>query len=125
MYIGSPYLFLGFLPISLAAQGTVQGFKANGAQITFSNCDSNPNSYFAIFPNFAERVPSNYGTGWGRFNYAPVCSGLLAKAAVPPSHRDMPCEYFMFMEAHFGGCGCYAQNDDEEVNIQNAAIGFV
>ena len=108
MDIGLPYLFLGFFPISLAAQGTVQGFKANVAEITFSNCDSNPNSYFSIFPNFAERVPSNYGTGWGRFNSAPVCSGLQAKAAVCPSHRDIPCEYFMFMEAHFGVGGCYA-----------------
>ena len=113
---------MGILPISIAAYRSTQGFVANGVSITFSNCDANPNSYFAVFPNFDKKTPSNYGSGWGRFQYRPVCGGLMDNLKEPTKY--LPDGYFMFGEAHFGGCGCYAQTDAEEKTVVGVAIGY-
>lgn len=33
------YIFIGFLPASIATKGKIEGFSANGVQIIFKNCD--------------------------------------------------------------------------------------
>jgi len=90
--------------------------------MTFTNCDSNPNSYIALFSNFAERTPTRYAFGH-RFQF---CVGLFNSLTAIPSGRVMPAEYFMFLETHWGGCGCYAQTDGRTSvgGTLNAAIGF-
>ena len=47
---GPHMLYLGFLPKTVAATNNYQGWRANGTDIFFFNCDANPNSYFAFFP---------------------------------------------------------------------------
>jgi len=74
----------------------------------FTNCNSNPNSYIALFPNFAEQTPTNYAPQLGSY---PFCVNLVNAMQANPSGRVMPLEYFMFMEIHWGGCGCYAQTN--------------
>ena len=45
------YLYLGFLEATLASNaGMIQGWRADGKDISFTNCDGNPNSYFTFYP---------------------------------------------------------------------------
>ena len=101
----------------------VYSWKVNGRALTFTNCDANPNSYIALFPNFAERNPTTGGVGV-RYQF---CINLFNALTVNPSRRVMPSEYFMFLETHWGGCGCLAQTDNRGVSVSgtlSAAIGF-
>ena len=118
--IGSPYLYFGFLPVVNASNTNVQGLKANGAGVTFSNCDKTPNSQITLFPNFKERAPStySYATVW------PMAAQLFGKALPNPSARVMPDYYFMFTELWWGGCGMYTQTDGRLACILSTAIGF-
>jgi len=94
----------------------------NGQNLTFKNCDTNPNSYKALFPNFAERTPSSYLAE----SDSKFCDDMLSALALNPSGRVMPGDYFMFAEIHHGGCGCYTQTDGRPSvgDILNVAIGF-
>jgi len=95
----------------------------NDQIVDFRNCDANPNSYMSLFPNFAERAPSNYGRNWPAFQF---CVNLFNAMRANPSGRVMPAEYFTFLETHWGGCGCYAQSN-RAASLQGtlaAAIGF-
>ena len=56
------YLFVGFLDKATARARTVQGWRADGKDITFQNCDANPNSYFAFYPVTTYRSKP-YGLG--------------------------------------------------------------
>jgi len=120
--LGTPYLFAGFLPQSIAATNTVQGIKANGVDHVFDNCDANGNSQMTLFPNFGEKAP----TGYAFDTDFPFCNGLFDGALPNPSTRVMVVEYFMFAEFHFGGCGCYSQTDQRLRNkcILGFHIGF-
>ena len=94
----------------------------NGYNLTFTNCDKNPNSYKALFPNFAERTPTDYGQA---ATYE-LCNDIMSALLLNPSTRVMPADYFMFYETHWGGCGCYTQTDgrDSIGDTLNVAIGF-
>jgi len=96
--------------------------QINGYNLTFDNCDANPNSYHALFPNFAERAPTDYA----KTSVFPFCEEMATALSPNPSTRVMPGEYFMFYESHWGGCGCYMQTDRRETigNILGVAIGF-
>lgn len=117
-FLGEPYLYAGFLPKVIADNPTNQGIVTNGKRRVFKNCDSNGNSYIALYPNFAEKQPYNNSD-------APeyeLCNGMFEEAFMNPSSRVMPPQFFMFAEFHFGGCGCYTQTD---VNLRNKCIlGF-
>ena len=99
----SPYLYVGTLPKTNATKGTRQGFKSNGAEITFNNCDGNANNYFAFF---------------GRSNDIPSHSSVYEQRGVTVNWRKtaisnrirMPEDYFYFTETGFGGCGCYTES---------------
>jgi len=90
--------------------------------MVFTNCDSNPNSYIALFPNFAGLRPlrAQHGTSY------PFCINAFNAMHANPSDRVMPVEYFMFLETHWGGCGCYAETDGRASvsGTLAAAIGF-
>jgi len=121
--LGTPYLYIGFLPVQSANNNNVQGLRSNGKSLTFSNGDKNPNSYLALFPNFRETPPSVYAltTTW------PLCDNLLVGTPLRnPSTRVMPPDWFMFLETHFGGGGCYTQTDSRLVSkcVLGATIGF-
>jgi len=125
--LGQPYLYFGFLPIINASTNSTQGLWANGQEYTFTNCDSHPNSYFALFPNFKEKQPitTNLST-----TTSSLFNQILDSAIDIPSGMEMPVWYSFFMESHFGGCGWYAQTDSHLRNansdrcIISAAMGF-
>jgi len=100
------------------------GVQVNGHNVTFDNCDASPNSYHALFPNFAERSPTSYGLP-ARHGYQ-FCDDMFAATASNPSGRAMPADYFMFLETHWGGCGCYSQTDARPSigSVLGVAVGF-
>jgi len=123
-YLGTPYLYFGFLPITSASSRRIsQGLQVNGNQISFTNCDGNPNNYFALFPNFQERTPTSYLLN---NPFALFDTNLLNSFQLNPSTRVLPEQYFLFLESHFGGCGWYSQIDSRLLSkcVLGASIGF-
>jgi hypothetical protein len=102
----SGFIYLGILNRFIArAKGATQGYKSNGKDVTFVNCDANPNSYIVLYPNHDKLKPSSYFGGDGVFRrwrntFIRVQAGL-----------EMPHKYFYFTEMHFGGCGAYVSSD--------------
>ena len=102
----SGYLYLGILDrVTARAKGARQGYKSNGREVTFINCDANPNSYIVLYPNHKKLKPSSYFGGDGVFQrwkntFIRVQAGL-----------EMPDKYFFFTEMHFGGCGAYVSSN--------------
>ncbi|XP_052071794.1 uncharacterized protein LOC127710087 [Mytilus californianus] len=95
----SPYLFLGFLPISLTRDKTIQGYRAGDRDFTFRNCDANPNSYITFYFNPNSSHPRRVGnsdifmTGW--MDYSSLIDNSLS----------MGSEFYFDFEMHMGGCG--------------------
>jgi len=92
--------------------------QVNGQRLTFTNCDGNPNSYVALFPNVRGSTPqSSYGGGG-------IYSQIIN--AIRLSSVSLPISYFMFWETHWGGCGVYAQSGVGHSNggASGAAVGF-
>ncbi|OPL21347.1 hypothetical protein AM593_06365, partial [Mytilus galloprovincialis] len=95
----SPYLFLGFLPISLAREKNTQGYSAGDRDFTFRNCDANPNSYITFYFNPNRSYPRRVGrsntfmTGW--MDYSSLIDTSLS----------MGSEFYFDFEMHMGGCG--------------------
>lgn len=58
--IMSPYIFLGFLPISLATNNNTQGYRTAGVDYTFENRDTNPNSYITFYYNPNNSYPGKH-----------------------------------------------------------------
>lgn len=117
-----PYLYLGFLPISIANNRNTQGYRAGGIDYTFQNCDSNPNSYLALFfnPKHADSV--------GYYRTQPVTPlmtyWITHSSPLDRSRYMLPNFYFTF-EMHMGGCGGYEISSHLNGNqIVGAAIGF-
>jgi len=116
------YLFFDLRSSSFDCSCGVFCLQVNGRSMVFTNCDSNPNSYMALFPNFAEQTPASYGS---QTVYS-FCVNLFNAMQPNPSGRVMPLEYFMFTETHWGGCGCYAQTNrgNSLSGTLAASIGF-
>lgn len=117
--LGNPYLYFGFLPIKDASNRNVQGMQVNGASVTFTNCDSNPNSHITLFPNFSGTTPSGYlvGSNW------PFCNSIFSNSVILPTRLRLPDYFFVFAEFHWGGCGCYLQSNRIS-NVIGITIGF-
>jgi len=117
-----PYLYYGFLPIANASNYLAQGIKVNGVDLTFANCDANPQSQITIFPNFQELAPTSYlnPSSWA------FCNQMVLSALDNPSGRVINPDYYMFGEFSFGGCACYTQTDrlKNSLNLLGIAIGF-
>jgi len=92
--------------------------QVNGEQLTFINCDGNPSSYLAIFPNVNGLTPQwNY---IGGYYYAQIINAIRLSVV------SLPVNYFMFWETGFGGCGTLVMAGDGGSNADaiGAAIGF-
>jgi hypothetical protein len=98
-----PYLYLGFVPVAMSRKGQVEGYKLNGQDQVFTNCDGNTNSYFAFHFNQNHTAPSHYGNHVSTDMQHKWVDGA---AAVLPS-KNLPQDFFSFYEVHFGGCGGY------------------
>lgn len=116
----TPYLYLGFLPISVAGGKSQQGYSANGVDQTFSNCDANPNSYLAFFFDDNNGNPTDY--------HVSCCYTPLMRAwidAGKPAKNNLRNDYFLKFEMHMGGCGGYVINGYNSFNdISGAALGM-
>ena len=119
------YVFLGILPKSIANKNTTQGFRSNGIMLEFWNCDANPNSFFALFPNHHHQLPSDYAEKSGFESKGIAVNWRSHAKAVTSGSLKMPNEFFFLAELHFGGCGCYTSSDRWKKFGYNAtAIGI-
>ena len=117
------YLLLGILPSNVAnRKGRNQGFVSNGVPVQFNNCDGNPNSYFAFFPNHREQAISTYHSGNLIYERQGVAVNWRNTGKPSYGHRQLPNEFLFLTELHFGGCGCYTSSD-RWVNAFGTAIG--
>ena len=87
-----------FIPRSVAnVSGMTQGLRSNGTDITFTNCDGNPNSYIEMWrTGTSDPFDADYGVAIAWRN-----TKLPAPAAIPT-------DYFTFTAVHFGGCGTHS-----------------
>ena len=119
------YVFLGILPKSIANKNTTQGFRSNGIMLEFWNCDANPNSFFALFPNHHHQLPSNYAENSGFENEGIAVNWRSHAKAVSSGSLKMPNKFFFLTELHFGGCGCYtSSNRWKKFGYNATAIGI-
>lgn len=109
-YSMKDYIFLGILPSTIANKKSTQGFKSNGKTVEFTNCDANPNSYFAFLPNHDQQTPLYDSNRHYEHHGVAVEWRATAKGITNPD-RMMPNEFFFFTELHFGGCGTYTSSD--------------
>lgn len=116
----SPYLYLGFVPKSgVSHYKDTQGWKVQGKDYTFTNCDGNPNSYFSLLYNQNNKAYGTYSHGktsllWVWYDYATSAS----KADYIPN-SFLTSQF----EIHFGGCGGY-QTSTSFTDVAGVSIGL-
>ncbi|XP_060553893.1 uncharacterized protein LOC132714967 [Ruditapes philippinarum] len=113
----APYIYVGFTPAAKIHMGEVHGYRVNGHDVTYTNCDGNPNSYFALLFNKNKNAVTNYGS-----DSTLIHQWVDAANEVPPS-ENIPISYFSEYETHFGGCGGFATTHVIP-HVQGAALGI-
>ena len=109
------YIFVGLEPANAIEKGKIQGYRSNYYnKIEFENCDGRRNSYFAFFPNIGDKEPV-YKRSSGRMFGAWMKGSRM-------SSKQLPEEFYYFMEEHFGGCG--AQGTSDQLGLEGVALGF-
>jgi hypothetical protein len=97
------YIFVGLIDAATARSRTQQGFQTNGINNVFTNCDSNPNSYFTFFSNPTGAAGQNdRQDGKGSL----IDRWWMSKTPTPEEAK-LPDNYFYDVEAHWGGCGSF------------------
>ena len=118
------YILLGILPKLVAKNNNTQGFKSNGVNVHFNNCDANPNSLFAFMPNYNLQNTSNKALN-SRYEKSGVAVDWRSQSIpIPNPDLKMPNEFFFLTELHFGGCGCYTTSDRWKDGFNATAIGI-
>lgn len=111
-----PYVYVGLTPASMKGSRTIQGYKANGINVMFKNCDGNPNGYFAFLFNHKKLSEQNkYHRNIDR-NWVTVSSNS-------EEEFKLPDQFFSQFELHFGGCGALASTKDLH-DVEGAAVGL-
>lgn len=114
----TPYMFAGFIPQASTSTGDTQGWKVNGEEFTFTNCDGNPNSYIVALFNHGNQPYTSYSGGYNALMFA-----WYDKASVLSSGDKIADSYFTASyEIHHGGCGGYAIAPDVS-GITGIALG--
>ncbi|XP_063400125.1 uncharacterized protein LOC134684748 [Mytilus trossulus] len=114
--IMSPYIFLGFLPISLATNNNTQGYRTAGVDYTFENSDTNPNSYITFYYNPNNSYPGRAGkskifmTGW------------IDRSSLLAANKSMSADFYFDWEMHMGGGGGFMTS--QSVSNTRAALGL-
>ena len=114
----SDYLFLGILPKEYVRKNQVEGFISNGINITYTTCTVLGNNLMAFFAAKTAVHTSPVGK---------IDIRWRGTAKFPETSSQMPLDFFMLTELHFGGCGCYVESGSwpGRVNPANAtAIGM-
>ncbi|XP_048743671.2 uncharacterized protein LOC125657080 isoform X2 [Ostrea edulis] len=96
------FIYVGFLPRSIAANRNTQGYRAGSRNWEFRNCDANPNSYIAFFYNNSPLTTHSYHKRCCYNAYMRKWIDVSTEYTLP-----IPSEYFRFFEMHMGGCGGY------------------
>jgi len=78
--------------------GTLNGFRSNGSNLSFTNCDSNPSSYFTF-----------YQTGYSAPG-SPYTLEQSWRSTRSTLGQAIPNAYFGNVTLSFGGCGAYTGN---------------
>ncbi|KAH3883892.1 hypothetical protein DPMN_007860 [Dreissena polymorpha] len=65
----TPYIFVGFIPKSMTNRGAVQGWKVNGEELTYTNCDGTPSSYIVFFFNPSGQGYKDFDLGHNKLLY--------------------------------------------------------
>jgi hypothetical protein len=93
--------------------------QVNSHSVYFTNCDDNPSSYIALFPNVFDASKVKHISVDLPMNQQVI--GHLAAAS-----PLIPTNYFMLMEMGFGGCGCLIVTDGGSIvsYMTGAAMGF-
>lgn len=115
----TPYIYVGLNPKQLVGRshrGDTQGYKSNGKDFTFRNCDGNPNGYFAFLFNHNNISPSGY-------RESPAISRKWLESSTRVSGDILPDKFMSFFELHFGGCGAYA-GTNHIPEVTGAAVGI-
>jgi hypothetical protein len=116
----APYLYLGFLPKSVAASRTQQGYRAGGTDYAFTNCDANANSYMALYFNPKNLDPKGY---YRTCCNTPLMNHWVSHAKPVPVQKDMPRQFYMDFEMHMGGCGGYTVGQSYS-QVDSIALGL-
>jgi len=96
--------------------------QVNGKNLTFVITDDNiPDSYIALFPNFAERPPAERYPGTIQLNDWEPRRGVRLQN---PSRRVMPERYFMFLETPLIALRSESHSGVFFQDAYNVAIGF-
>ena len=113
-----PYVFVGFIPQSANREGDTQGWKVNGEERTFTNCDGNPNSYLvALFNQNTAGYTANTG------DYNTLMFAWYDKASGVSSGEEIADDFFTpTYEAHHGGCGGYSTSSNVP-DVTGLAVG--
>ncbi|XP_071123486.1 uncharacterized protein [Mytilus edulis] len=114
--IMSPYIFLGFLPMSLATNYNTQGYRTAGQDYTFKNCDTIPSSYITFYYNPNNAYPDIVGISNS------FMTGWIDRSSPLASNRNMDAEFYFDWEMHMGGCGGYMTS--HSVSNTRAALGL-
>ena len=95
--------------------GQTQGFRSNGTDLTFVNCDANGNSYIEFW-----RTGTSYS--WTQ-DYNMSYRWRDTKVA---SAGTLPSDYFTFTAIHQGGCGTHSTSSAWTAydNMRDAAIAI-
>ncbi|KAL4233968.1 hypothetical protein ACF0H5_005623 [Mactra antiquata] len=112
----SPYIYIGINPLGGSQRGQRQGYRSNGKNIEFTNCDGNPNGYFVFLFNHAEVPLHNHG-------YSPAIARQWIDTSTLVTTDKIPIKFMSKFELHFGGCGAYATSDHFG-DVIKAAVGI-
>ncbi|CAC5389081.1 unnamed protein product [Mytilus coruscus] len=112
----SPYIFLGFLPISLARNKNTQGYRAAGVDYTFKNSDSNPNSYITFYYNPNNAYPGRAGKS------KTFMTGWIDRSSLLAASKTMSADFYFDWEMHMGGGGGFMTS--QSVSNTRAALGL-
>lgn len=118
-HLMTPYIYVGLNPLKLEGRshkGDRQGYKSNGKDFTFTNCDGNPNGYFAFMFNHNNVSPSNKGE-------SPAISRKWIDTSTRVTTDILPDRFMSFFELHFGGCGAYVGTNHIR-DVTGAAVGI-
>jgi acetyltransferase-like isoleucine patch superfamily enzyme len=102
--VNERFLNVVFIPTNVAnVQGATQGIRSNGSNVTFTNCDANPNSYMRFFQagDSSSHQPSSNDYNMS-YRWRDTKIG-----AVSPIDVD----FFAFTEFHQGGCGTFSSSN--------------
>ncbi|KAL4225509.1 biological adhesion [Mactra antiquata] len=114
----TPYIYVGFLPSAKIHRGQREGYRMNGNDLVYTNCDGNPNNYFAFLFNTNNVAPSAYHPTNSAMQH-----NWADRATAIPTSKYLPNDFFSFFELHFGGCGAYGTPQHIPL-VAGAALGL-